>query len=397
VSQLRIAVVTLPSSSCPPVRSMSTHPSVVVADQFQAGTLIDPAFAIHVASRDGDTEILKALITNNNDNLEEQIPWYGTPLHIAIRNNHVEAVKILLSAGANMESLAPDESGAPLDTALTLAARQGRREIVKLLWDQGASRKGQKLTALELAATYGFDGLTGDLLSWWEGWTSEVKGAALWRAAKRWNCDVIRVLLQKIGFQQEDLDKALLAGAAPKVQLYDRGIAEGYSSTEFTDQENMIKLLIDAGANPNTANGGMGFHPIHIAVGKLETVGVLKILLEKGADPNSTDDLGRTALGLAAHGVPDGRRASRQRYPHTEGIDSLLQHGASLTLGDNSGDLPITVLARNGPLSLFQSCLERIVGTWPRTVHRETLLHAAVAGDQVEIVKYLLSKGVDVN
>jgi ankyrin repeat protein len=87
---------------------------------------------------------LKALIKNNNDNLEEQIPWYGTPLHIAISNNHVEAVKILLSAGANMESLAPDESGAPLDTALTLAARQGRREIVKLLWDQGASRKGKK-------------------------------------------------------------------------------------------------------------------------------------------------------------------------------------------------------------------------------------------------------------
>jgi hypothetical protein len=100
---------------------------------------------------------------------------------------------------------------------------------------------------------------------------------------------VIHVLLQKNGFQQEDLDMALLVGAAPKVQLYDRGIAEGYLSTEFTNKENMIKLSIDAGANPNTANGDMGFHP---------------------------------------------------------------------SLGDNSGDLPITVLARDGPLSRFQSCLE---------------------------------------
>jgi hypothetical protein len=66
----------------------------------------------------------------------QYLPWYGTPLHIAISNNHVEAVKILLSAGANMDTLAPDESGAPLDTALTLATRQGRREIVKLRWNR---------------------------------------------------------------------------------------------------------------------------------------------------------------------------------------------------------------------------------------------------------------------
>lgn len=160
----------------------------------------------------------------------------------------------------------------------------------------------------------------------------------------------------------------------------------------------MTRLLIDAGANPNPAKGGLRFHLLHIAVGKLETVGALNILLESGADPNATDDLRRTALGLATHGVTDGRRPSRQRYPHTEAINLLLQHGASLTLSDSLGDIPITVLARKGRLSLFQSCLEKIAEPWPRAVHGEILLHAAAAaGSQIEVVEYLLSRGTDVN
>lgn len=87
---------------------MNPHPSSLVADQFQAGTLIDPAYAIHAAARDGVNEKMKEFMTNSNDNLEEQIVYHGTPLHIAITNNHVETVEILLTAGADMEALADE-------------------------------------------------------------------------------------------------------------------------------------------------------------------------------------------------------------------------------------------------------------------------------------------------
>lgn len=73
----------------------------------------------------------------------------------------MKAVRILLSAGAGIELVAPDECADLLDTSLSLTIRL--REIAEALWDQGASRTIPKwLTALELTATYGYEQLTGD-------------------------------------------------------------------------------------------------------------------------------------------------------------------------------------------------------------------------------------------
>jgi ankyrin repeat protein len=68
-----------------------------------------------------------------------------------------------------------------------------------------------------------------------------------------------------------------------------------------------------------------------------------------------------------------------------------------LNVEDKTGDTPIHILARNGPSSLFKHCLGKSNNAWPRTAHGETLLHAAAAGNQVEIVKDLLSACADVN
>lgn len=376
---------------------MYETPSYLITDQFQDGTLAETTFAIHIAARYGGMEMMKELITNNSVDLERQIHGFGTPLHIAITYNQVEAVRILLSAGANVETQAPDDCGDPLYTPLSLAARLGRREIVKLLWDHGASRViPQRSTSLELAAINGFAQIVDDLLTWWDGWTSEVKVSTLWSAAKRWNCDVVRVLLQKVKFQQDQIDWALFSGAGHRIRLYEGRAGDNYTSEAFTNQENMIQLLLDAGASPNTAVGGMGMYAIHNAVLQMETVGALRVLLQSGAEPNARDEMGRTALSLAAYGVTDGRRPSHRKWPHIEAIQLLLQHGASLIISDNSGDLPITILARNGPFSLFQTCLETLTISWPQTGHGETLLHVAAAGDQTEIVEYLITKGFDV-
>jgi ankyrin repeat protein len=89
--------------------------------QFQTKQLKDPNFAIHIATCDGDIVKLNKLLGANEHDLEQQIYGHGTPLNVAIANNHLEIVRILLSASADSDSSVPDDYGEPIDTALTLA------------------------------------------------------------------------------------------------------------------------------------------------------------------------------------------------------------------------------------------------------------------------------------
>lgn len=58
-----------------------------------------------------------------------------TPLHCAAINDHLEAAKVLIAAGASKE--AKDKYG---QTPLYLAARWGGVEIIKALLDAGANK-----------------------------------------------------------------------------------------------------------------------------------------------------------------------------------------------------------------------------------------------------------------
>ena len=62
----------------------------------------------------------------------------------------------------------------------------------------------------------------------------------------------------------------------------------------------MVKLLLDYGANPNlTSESPNRATALHIAVG-LNYKNIAKLLLGAGADPNMTDSHGRTSLHLAS-------------------------------------------------------------------------------------------------
>ena len=57
---------------------------------------------VHVAASTNKIEILKLLL-ENEANMDTQHEWNGiTPLHLAIINNHVPIVQVLISAGANV-------------------------------------------------------------------------------------------------------------------------------------------------------------------------------------------------------------------------------------------------------------------------------------------------------
>lgn len=135
---------------------------------------------IHYAAMAGKDENLRVLIESGSP-LDDIYPgWQATPLDYAAANAHIDAVRVLLAAGADpsvgagvvAEAVAggSDEAvavlvaaGAPLDvpakrhgslTALALAASTGRLEIVRLLLTRGADPDGAvvpRLRPIEMA------------------------------------------------------------------------------------------------------------------------------------------------------------------------------------------------------------------------------------------------------
>lgn len=96
----------------------------------------------------------------------------------------------------------------------------------------------------------------------------------------------------------------------------------------YSQSSNVIKALLDAGANPDV-RGGDGSAPLHWAVttGNLD---VVKVLLDAGVNPNTNDEGGMTPLHTAARRVNDNSAI----------LEALLAAGADSSAKDDGHRTP---------------------------------------------------------
>ena len=133
------------TTECLPPR---TPVGVWVDRQIGAG----PTAILHVAARQGHTEIAKLLLSHHAP-VDPRDPLGGTPLHLAAQYGHDEVAALLLDAGATLE--ARRNGGL---TPLAVAASHGRYPVVKRLLAAGAdvnSRATFGWTPLHGAASEG--------------------------------------------------------------------------------------------------------------------------------------------------------------------------------------------------------------------------------------------------
>jgi ankyrin repeat protein/beta-lactamase regulating signal transducer with metallopeptidase domain len=273
--------------------------------------------ALPLAAMAGYTDIVKRftyLRYAREVNAKDKDGW--TPLHYAARSGHEDVVLLLINHGADVNAEAPDKSK-PLDHATW----SDHKDVVKLLIDKGTNiPKDDNL--LYWSCMYGYRDLAELLIK---------KGADV--NSKAWpNAPSLEAVWNTPSSRQLDILKLLLDnGANPNAK--DRW---DWSLLHYTEGDvELTRLLLDKGANPNVIENERGLTPLHLAADKGRKA-MVELLLSRGADVNAKDYSGRTPLSYAEDlGDKDmfGRPRStpltiEAESAKKEAAELLRQHGA---------------------------------------------------------------------
>lgn len=355
---------------------------------------------IHEAAQTGDTIILKGLLIDNPDLINSPDSSGSLPLHLASLNGQLEAVKLLVNAGAEISAGDRDNT-----TPLICASIGGHFEIIKFLLSHGAKiteTDNFDQTALSTASSSGNIELVDYLLD---------NGADIHHCNNRG-----RGVLQSAAFRgQSDLIKHLVNRGA-NLNARDNDSMSVLCAACYTGQTGTIQTLIELGCNVNEAPTLYGHTPLIAAIwnGHLEAV---EFLLTKGADLEWRNDEGGTPLHIAAqrgnieiaqllidkgldvnavnnHG---GKPISDAAWDHAEMVQWLIDHGANLNASDDSTEAPIMSAIYGNNIDAVRVMLNSGASLNHCSQNGNFPFHIAINNGNIELANILLEAGADIN
>ncbi|MGB5673098.1 MAG: ankyrin repeat domain-containing protein [Gemmatimonadota bacterium] len=251
--------------------------TLVAAPPLQSQSLFD-------AAREGDLEVVTALVTTDAERIHETDDSDRTPLHLAASYGQVPVAAFLLDSGADID--AREEDG---ETPLHYAAWRSRLDVGQLLIERGAD--------LEIRNNWG-------------------RTPLLIVARETGNVDMADVLIEagaEVNLRDEGgespLDLAAWRGFRDLVNLLlDEGAelppaesVEAQYLAMFAAEkglDRLFNLCVDAGVDLALRNENDGSLLHSASQGGSSTV--VSRLLDEGFDPNEVDRYGRTPLHYAA-------------------------------------------------------------------------------------------------
>jgi ankyrin repeat protein len=322
------------------------------------------------AARTGNPAAVKLLIGGGADvNAREK--WFGeTAVMWAAAENHADAIRVLAESGADINArsttidapvLEFPRSGGPNSpfprggwTALMFAAREGAVDAARTLAELGANLDVAALPQTDIP------------LKPEEFKTADqgIGTTALVFAIINSHYDLAAVLIEK-GANPNVVDIAGMGALYAATDMNTLQWVQGRPApilTDTIDAVDVVKLLLDRGADPNarlkraplkrhhdagtTLNMGQGTTPLMRAA-RTNDVAVMRLLLDKGADPFLTLPDRTNVLMIAAGLGAGGLRGEGIRIvvPTPEGAVEacalLLERGMDVDAFNNAGNTAI--------------------------------------------------------
>ncbi|HEY7389121.1 MAG TPA: ankyrin repeat domain-containing protein [Bryobacteraceae bacterium] len=356
---------------------------------------------LNLAATNGNAAMIRLLLDAGADP-NSATPSGETALMTAARTGSVDAVTLLLDRGASVNA----KDSAHEQTALMWAVLENHGELVNLLLTRGADinahtkvtmPKGEYVPARPAgAAGTGIirqralptpdGGMTPLLFAVRDGNAAMVRllldhGADINQASGNHTSPLIVALLNgQLGLATELLSRGADPNAADD---YHRGPLfaaidlrnfnhDKYADlpTDGRDPLDLIKALLDKGANPNQRTDTVPVHGLmqfdaswvnfdgqtpFIRAALSGDIEVMRLLLAHGADPNIATKQGSTAL-MAASGINwiPGQTYSHSEADYVEAVKLCLERGADVNATNSLGMMAMHGAANRGWESIIQ-------------------------------------------
>ncbi len=170
------------------------------------------------------------------------------------------------------------------------------------------------------------------------------------------------------------------AGADPNAKNHRNATALVWASSNIE----AVRLLLDRGADPN-ARSVEGRSPLMIASVQPSGADLMALLLDKGADPNAKDLVGRTTLMNAASAGS------------VESLRLLLAKGANPNVRMENGSTALLDAARSRNFATVKLLIDKGADVNARTKRGASALDIAASWGSTDIVKLLLDNGARVD
>ena len=180
-----------------------------------------------------------------------------------------------------------------------------------------------------------------------------------------------------------EVKKLLAAKADPNFVSQGRSVLGWAAQSESVE---VVKTLLSAGANPNTADANTGHTPLMRAI-DTNLPEIVQALLQAKANPNAKNMKGQTCLMMAA----ESRNA--------EIVKLLIGAGADVKYVDAEGNSPALIAAQDGmeeSLKIIE-ILGKAKATLDTSNAAYTPLTYAISQDRKDLVEVLLRSGANPN
>lgn len=331
----------------------------------------------------GNLEVVKALVAAGGS-VNATTPT-SSPLYSAAQDGRIECMKFIVGAGADLNWQNPDGT-----TALSIAVQEGQNEAVRTLIDMGADLSlalEDGSTPLIIAVSQGKNDMVKLLVENGSAINAQNKdgATAVYVAAQLNNLAALELL----GAHGADMSLPQHQTMTPLMMAAQEGSAPA------------IKILAKYGADINAVTTEIihmgnatipaGKHAVMFAA-SFAHIAAMKELISLGVDINKwEDEMGATALGMAAVGAPI--------YQAADTIKQMLAMGAEVNHQNSKGETALFLVSCSKPsrTSVMNALIEGGADVNLATHDNTTPVSIAAQYDCCDAVRVLFKAGADIN